>query len=99
MERKQREEEERKQQAEAALEVEWELREQGNSGSTNGGRRNEMEGGGHGRLGAMPWLLVKEDGMYLGVSLFFIIIIFLLMIFLGKEGRSAGPVPLTNGGV
>ena len=29
-----------------------------------------MEGGGHGRLGAMPWLPVKEDGMYSGVSLF-----------------------------
>ena len=32
------------------------------------------EGGGHGRPGAMPWLLVKEDGMYSGVSLFIIII-------------------------
>ena len=59
----------------------------------------KAEGGGHGRLGAMPWLLVMEDGMYLVVSLFFIIIIFLLMIFLGKEGRSARPAPLPNSGV
>ena len=30
----------------------------------------ETEGGGHGRLVAMPWLPVKEDGKYSGVSFF-----------------------------
>ena len=66
---------------------------------TEGG---EMEGGGHGRPGALPRLLVKEDGVYLGVSDFFLYyyyFFFLLTIFLGKEGRSAGPAPLPIGGV
>ena len=40
---------------------------------TEGG---ETEGGGHGRPGAMPRLLVKEDGVHSGVSDFFFIIIF-----------------------
>ena len=39
---------------------------------TEGG---ETEGGGHGRLGALPRLPVEEDGVYSGVSSFFIIII------------------------
>ena len=61
----------------------------------------ETEGGGHGRLGAMPWLPVKEGGMHMGVSKIFLYyyFYFLLMIFLGKEGGSAGPAPLPNGGV
>ena len=64
---------------------------------TEGGK---VEGGGHGRLGAMPWLLVKEDGMYSVISnFFFFLFFFLLMIFLGKEGGSARPAPLPNCGV
>ena len=61
----------------------------------------EMEGGGYGRPGAMPRLLVEEDGVHLGVSDFSFIIIFfyLLTIFLGKEGRSVRPAPLPNGSV
>ena len=60
----------------------------------------ETEGGGHGRPGALPRLLVKEDGMHSGVSsFFFIIIFFLLTIFLGKEGGSVRPAPLPNGSV
>ena len=36
---------------------------------TEGG---ETEGGGHGRPGALPRLPVEEDGMYTGVSKFFL---------------------------
>ena len=61
----------------------------------------EAEGGRYGRLGAMPRLLVEEDGVHSGVSVFFFLLLFLflLTIFLGKEGGSAGPAPLPNGGV
>ena len=61
----------------------------------------EMEGGRYGRPGALPRLLVEEDGVHSGVSSFFsfIIIFFLLTIFLGKEGGSVRPAPLPNGGV
>ena len=60
----------------------------------------EMEGGRHGRPGAMPRLPVEKDGVYSGVSGFSLLLyFFLLTIFLGKEGGSAGPAPLPNGGV
>ena len=36
---------------------------------TEGGK---AEGGGYGRPGAMPWLPVKEEGMHMGVSKFFL---------------------------
>ena len=40
-------------------------------------------------------------GVHSGVSVFllFLLFLFLLTIFLGKEGGSAGPAPLPNGGV
>ena len=46
----------------------------------------EAEGGGHQRLGAMPWLLVKEDRVCSGVSN--IIIIIFANDF--PQGRKAG---------
>ena len=47
----------------------------------------ETEGGGYRRPGAMPRLLVEEDGVHSGVSdFFFIIIIFFANNFL-REGR------------
>ena len=46
------------------------------------------EGGGHGKPGAMPWLLVKEGGMHTGVSKIFSLLLLLLFAndFL-REGR------------
>ena len=47
----------------------------------------ETEGGGHRRLGAMPWLPVKEGGMHMGVSKFFsLLLLFFANDFL-REGR------------
>ena len=51
---------------------------------TEGG---ETEGGGHRRPGAMPWLPVKEDGMYLGVSLFLYYYFFNFANDFLREGR------------
>ena len=65
--------------------------------STEGGK---MEGGGCGRLGAMPWLSVKENRLCLRVSeksLLLLLLLFLLTVFLGKDDRSVSPVPLPNG--
>ena len=50
---------------------------------TEGG---EMEGGGHGRPGALPRLPVGEDGVYLGVSDFPLLLLFFANNFL-REGR------------
>ena len=59
----------------------------------------EVEGGGSGRPGGLPWLLVKGDRLCSGVSSsFFFITINLLTIFLGKGEGSARRAHQQNGG-